>query len=49
MLSVINTRDAGKRYLLATKYKFECSSDINPDELKIAGIKYAINKAGTTL
>jgi len=37
MLRVIRTNAAGKRYLLATKYKFEVSSDIIPKELNREG------------
>src|SRR5690606_41640599 len=39
ILSVIRTRDAGSRYLLAIKYNCEVLSSIIPSELKMAGIR----------
>jgi hypothetical protein len=39
MLIVSKTKLVGKRYLEATKYRFEYSPDIIPRELNIDGIK----------
>ncbi len=37
ILRVINTKAAGSKYLLAIKYKFEVSSEINPTLVMIPG------------
>ena len=39
ILIVSNARLVGSRYLEATKYKFEFSPEITPNELKRDGIK----------
>ena len=62
ILKVININAAGRRNLLATKYKLECSvivcpellmishsGAIIPNDVKIAGMRYAIKRPGTIL
>tara|TARA_R110002111_G_scaffold21606_16_gene50227 strand:+ start:1445 stop:1609 length:165 start_codon:yes stop_codon:yes gene_type:complete len=39
ILRVSKTREVGKRYLEATKYRLESSPEINPVVLNNAGIK----------